>query len=142
MWRYAAICILPGPPRFPVQGPLMRKIAVYTAVTMVLAAGQLDAQTALRPQPSGRATSEVVLEYPEGQAPAGATGASIKIDYGVPHLRGRALQRGDQVIDLHALAEIGIDEAGLHQSVAPDHESRRDRQHPAVIALETRHVLV
>ena len=75
----------------------MRSIAVYAGVAMLLAAGQLDAQTGLRPQPSGRATSEVVLEYPEGQAPAGATNATIRVDYGVPHLRGRALHTGELV---------------------------------------------
>jgi hypothetical protein len=46
---------------------------------------------ALRPAPSGRATSEVTLVYPEGQTPQGATPATIRLDYGQPHLRGRAL---------------------------------------------------
>lgn len=75
----------------------MRSIAVYAGVAMVLIAGQVEAQTALRPQPSGRATSEVVLAPAQGQAPAGAASASIRIDYGVPHLRGRALHAGDLV---------------------------------------------
>jgi hypothetical protein len=63
----------------------------------VLTAGQADAQANLRPHPSGRASSEVVLAYPQGQAPPGATNVSIKIDYGVPHLRGRTLHAGDVV---------------------------------------------
>jgi hypothetical protein len=75
----------------------MRSIAVYVAAALTLAASQVTAQTALRPQPSGRATTEVVLAYPQGQAPAGSTNVSIKIDYGVPHLRGRTLHTGDLV---------------------------------------------
>ena len=58
---------------------------------MLTLAGSLPAQTALRAAPSTRATSEVALSYPEGQAPADAKPMSIKVDYGQPHLRGRAL---------------------------------------------------
>ena len=60
------------------------------AVILTLA-GSLPAQTALRAAPSTRATSEVALSYPEGQGPAEAKPMSIKVDYGQPHLRGRAL---------------------------------------------------
>ena len=60
------------------------------AVVLTLA-GSLPAQTALRAAPSTRATSEVALSYPEGQGPADAKPMSIKVDYGQPHLRGRAL---------------------------------------------------
>lgn len=66
-------------------------------LTIVLAGGgatPLLAQAPLRPAPSGRATSEVTLAYPreEGaQAPQGAPSITIKLDYGQPHLRGRAL---------------------------------------------------
>lgn len=49
------------------------------------------AQPAPRPLPSSRATSEIVLGYPQGQEPANARPMSIKLDYGVPHLRGRTL---------------------------------------------------
>lgn len=51
----------------------------------------LPAQANLRVAPSGRATTEVTLAYPEGQAPAGAGPMRIRIDYGQPHLRGRPL---------------------------------------------------
>lgn len=61
------------------------------ALLGLVAAVNASAQPALRPAPSGRATSEVVLNYPEGQTPAGAQPATIRIDYGVPHLRGRRL---------------------------------------------------
>ena len=69
----------------------MRPIAIVAAAALFAVASEVNAQTALRPQPSGRATSEVVLAYPQGQTPAGASNVSIKIDYGVPHLRGRTL---------------------------------------------------
>lgn len=75
----------------------MRSIVLSVSAALALAAGQVDAQTALRPQPSGRASSEVILAYPQGQAPPGAASVSIKIDYGVPHLRGRTLHVGDLV---------------------------------------------
>ena len=61
---------------------------------------------------------------------------------GVLALFAGAAQRGDQIVDFHALAEIGIDEAGLHQPVAADHEGGGDRQHPAVIAVKTRQILI
>ena len=55
-------------------------------------AAALPAQARMRPAPSGRATSEVTLAYPRDSVPAGAAAtARIRIDYGQPHLRGRAL---------------------------------------------------
>lgn len=75
----------------------MRLTTACTAAFLAMAASNANAQAALRPQPSGRATSEVVLAYPQGQTPAGAANLSLKIDYGVPHLRGRALHAGDLV---------------------------------------------
>ena len=52
----------------------------------------LPAQARMRPAPSGRATTEVTLQYPRDSVPAGAAAtARIRIDYGQPHLRGRAL---------------------------------------------------
>lgn len=41
--------------------------------------------------------SEVFLVYPQGAQPPGASNVTIKIDYGVPHLRGRTLHVGDLV---------------------------------------------
>ena len=61
------------------------------STTLALSAATLAAQPTLRPQPSGRGTSEVTLVYPQGQAPAGATPKVVRLDYGQPHLRGRAL---------------------------------------------------
>jgi len=71
----------------------MRFAATFVAIVLATAT-QSNAQEALRPQPSGRAVSEVVLAYPQGQQPAGASNVTIKIDYGVPHLRGRSLHVG------------------------------------------------
>jgi hypothetical protein len=70
---------------------------LFAAAIAILAAPNAFAQAALRPQPSGRATTEVVLAYPAGEAPAGAANVNIRIDYGVPHLRGRSLHTGDLV---------------------------------------------
>ena len=70
----------------------MRSTSVFLSFTLVLAcAGTLSAQAGLQALPSGRATSEVTLQYPEGQAPQGARPQTIRVDYGQPHLRGRAL---------------------------------------------------
>ena len=57
----------------------------------LLAATVLPAQAMLRAAPSTRATSEVTLSYAQGQGPAGAKPMMIRLDYGQPHLRGRAL---------------------------------------------------
>jgi len=70
----------------------------FTAVVaLVLAASTLSAQSALRPQPSGLASTQVTLAYPQGQAPAGAKNSIIRIEYGQPHLRGRTLHTPDLV---------------------------------------------
>ena len=64
----------------------------------------LIAQPGLRPAPSGRATSTVTLTVPrDPSAPAPAAGApaeapvTIVLDYGQPHLRGRALHTDSPV---------------------------------------------
>ena len=57
----------------------------------ITAASSLSAQLVLRPVPSGRGTAEVTLAYPTGQAPEGFKPLTIKLDYGQPSLRGRAL---------------------------------------------------
>jgi hypothetical protein len=54
-------------------------------------ASSLHAQGAMRPAPSGRATTEVVLTLVDSVARAAAQPARIRIDYGQPHLRGRRL---------------------------------------------------
>src|SRR5262245_28250460 len=66
-------------------------------LALCVASSAAGAQTALRPQPSGLASTQVTLAYPTGQAPAGAGNAVIKIVYGQPHLRGRTLHTDDLV---------------------------------------------
>ena len=51
----------------------------------------VQAQGAMRPAPSGRATTEVTLTFVDSAARAAAQPAKIRIDYGQPHLRGRRL---------------------------------------------------
>jgi hypothetical protein len=72
----------------------MRLLMIPVVATLV--ATDAFAQADLRPQPSGRATTEVVLADPRVQDPT-VTPLSIKIDYGVPHLRGRTLHTADLV---------------------------------------------
>ena len=50
-----------------------------------------SAQVTPRAAASTRATAEVSLTYPSQDAQTGAAPTSIRIDYGQPHLRGRAL---------------------------------------------------
>ena len=70
----------------------MRFARVLTPIALVVSlAASVSAQAALRAAPSTRATSEVTLTYPEGQGPAGAKPMAIRLDYGQPHLRGRAM---------------------------------------------------
>ena len=64
---------------------------LLVAALLAGVATSLPAQATLRPQPSTRATTAVELVYPRGQAPAGATPLYIRLDYGQPHLRGRAI---------------------------------------------------
>ena len=67
----------------------MRQIALALSV-FVLLAGDAAAQTR-RAMPSGRATTQVTLADPRENPPDTIAPANITIDYGVPHLRGRAL---------------------------------------------------
>lgn len=58
---------------------------------IVTVATALPAQGAMRAAPSGRATTEVTLTLADSAARAAAQPATIRIDYGQPHLRGRQL---------------------------------------------------
>jgi hypothetical protein len=66
-------------------------VASLAAATPV-AAQQQSGGGAIRVAPSGRATSAVTLQVP-GQA-QGAAPATIRVDYGQPHARGRAVAGG------------------------------------------------
>ena len=75
----------------------MRPITPTLALALALtAAPALDAQATLQALPSGRGTTQVTLEPPRGQA-AAAQPATITLDYGQPHLRGRSLHTSDLV---------------------------------------------
>ena len=83
----------------------MRLLHILPAAALVIssAASSLHAQRVLRPAPSGRASSEVSLAYPRPAAAPGTANAPappqapadkplvIRVEYGQPHLRGRAL---------------------------------------------------
>ena len=77
--------------------PTIPILAFTLGLALALAAAPtLDAQTTLQVLPSGRGRTEVTLQPPRDQA-AGAQPATIMLDYGQPHLRGRTLHTGDLV---------------------------------------------
>jgi hypothetical protein len=65
--------------------------SLFLLAPSLLVPSTASAQSDVRPAPSGRATSEVVLSKPvqEGQDPGPEY--RIRLDWGQPHLRGRAL---------------------------------------------------
>jgi hypothetical protein len=73
----------------------MRTLLTLALVTLI--ASTLSAQAVQRPQASGLAVTQVTLAYPAGQAPAGAKNSIIRLEYGQPHLRGRAMFTPDLV---------------------------------------------
>ncbi|MDP1859963.1 MAG: DUF2911 domain-containing protein [Gemmatimonadaceae bacterium] len=62
-----------------------------TIATSLGAQGAHGAHGAMRVAPSGQAITEVVLTLVDSAARAAAKPSKIRIDYGQPHLRGRAL---------------------------------------------------
>lgn len=77
----------------------MRCAPILAFVLSLTVTPALTAQPGLRPAPSGRATSVVTLAVPRPEPAPGAQPAAtpseapitIALDYGQPHLRGRAL---------------------------------------------------
>jgi hypothetical protein len=72
----------------------VRSLSTTLATTLViLSTSALSAQTELRPAPSGRATSEVVLTKPVPMGSQEESGPEfrLRLDHGQPHLRGRTL---------------------------------------------------
>ena len=65
--------------------------SLLAAGALLLVAGGAGAQSMLRAAPSTRATARVNLAYPRDSTPPGAQPGWITINYGQPHLRGRAL---------------------------------------------------
>lgn len=70
---------------------MRHRFALLALALCISAAPTLAAQAPLRVAPSGRATTEVVLTLVDSAARAAAQPAKIRIDYGQPHLRGRAI---------------------------------------------------
>ena len=70
--------------------PTFRTVPVLAAVILVVSHSVATAQDAPRFAPSGRATSEITMVMPAG-TPDSVAAHTVRIDYGQPHLRGRAL---------------------------------------------------
>ncbi len=66
--------------------PQLASLALLTGVTTSVAA-----QTPLRVAPSGRGTTEILISLGDSAARANSQPSKIRIDYGQPNLRGRAL---------------------------------------------------
>ena len=70
----------------------MRHQTTILALTLLISgATTLSAQGIMNAAPSGRATTEVTLTFADSAARAAAEPATIRIDYGQPHLRGRTI---------------------------------------------------
>lgn len=82
----------------------MTKPLILLAALASVAAAQQPAYTAA---PSTRATTQVNLSGPRGSSLAPQT---IRIDYGQPHLRGRALHAGG-LVPLDSVWRLGANEA-------------------------------
>ncbi len=85
--------------------------AAIVAVATPAVSPTLCAQTgAMRVGPSGRASTEVSLTLVDSVARAAAKPALIKIDYGQPHLRGRALLT-DSLVPVDSTWRLGANGA-------------------------------
>lgn len=76
--------------RVPTAVPAAFLIVAFAA-SVATAVGAQGASGAMRVSPSGRATTEVSLTLVDSAARAAAKPSLVRIDYGQPHLRGRAL---------------------------------------------------
>ncbi len=69
----------------------MRYHSLLALALLATTAATLNAQGLRRAAPSSQATTEVSLTFVDSAARAASQPAKIRIDYGQPHLRGRAL---------------------------------------------------
>jgi hypothetical protein len=76
---------------------------------LVLSAGPLSAQ-ALQPRASGRASTEVSLDKPREEGQTVPPPLKLRVDYGQPHARGRAVE-GALMADLDTIWRLGANEA-------------------------------
>jgi hypothetical protein len=97
------------PPTIPA---MMRSRSVLHALLLgAVATTSLQAQGAMRAMPSGRGTTEVTLTLVDSAARAAAAEpARIRIDYGQPHLRGRALHT-DSLVPYDRVWRTGANDA-------------------------------
>ena len=65
--------------------------SLFALALVAVASSSAQAQRPMSAQPSGRATTEIVLTLVDSAARAAAQPSIVRIDYGQPHLRGRAL---------------------------------------------------
>ena len=79
--------------------------SLRVGLLVLAAAGSVQGQAALRPEPSGRGSSEVHLGVPQSDAKP----LSIKLDYGQPHLRGRTLHT-DSLVPYDKQWRLGANE--------------------------------
>jgi len=78
--------------------------------SLLVGASPLAAQPARRAAPSTRATATVTLSYPRDSTPPGAQPATIVVNYGQPHLRGRLLHT-DSLVPYGQVWRTGANEA-------------------------------
>ena len=86
--------------------------SLLAAGALLLVAGGAGAQSMLRAAPSTRATARVNLAYPRDSTPPGAQPGWITINYGQPHLRGRALHT-DSLVPYGQPWRTGANEATM-----------------------------
>ena len=71
---------------------MMNNMRFLSILALAATASALPAQNVIRAASSGRATSEVALSTPQpGGQGMGPSAGVIRLDYGQPHLRGRAI---------------------------------------------------
>ena len=89
----------------------MRYSSALCAIAFTaIGATSLHAQGAMRPMPSGRGTTEVLLTFADSAARASAQPAKIRVDFGQPHLRGRALHT-DSLVPYDRVWRTGANDA-------------------------------
>ena len=81
-----------------------------TAILATLVAVPLTAQGTLRAAASTRATVEAAVAAPRAEGAPAPTPLKIRIDYGQPHARGRAVE-GALKADLDTVWRLGANEA-------------------------------
>jgi hypothetical protein len=85
----------------------MTRFLLVAGATCALCTNLPAQQRALTAAPSTRATVSVTLSGPQGSQAAPAT---ITVDYGQPHLRGRTLHTGD-LVPLDSVWRFGANES-------------------------------